>query len=90
MQNAQERKVVKMLTQNNPVISRLDVIGSLAHLREEWQEAVDGESLIDVQASVGLLLGDVVMLLGLSADEQAAVLGEELRRDFIQELRNRD
>jgi hypothetical protein len=30
------------------------------------------------------------MLLGLSADEQSAVLGEELRREFIQELRNRD
>ena len=63
-----------MLTQSNPVISRLDVIGSLARLREEWQEAVDGQSLIDVQGSVGLLLGDVVMLLGLSADEQSAVL----------------
>ena len=68
----------------------MDVVGSLAQLREEWQEAVDGENLIDVQASVGLLLGDVVMLLGLSADEQVAVLGEELRREFIQELRHRD
>jgi hypothetical protein len=66
------------------------VIGSLARLREEWEEAVDGESLIDVQTSFGLLLGDVVMLLGLSADEQVAVLGEELRRDFIRELRHRD
>lgn len=68
----------------------MDVVGSLARLREEWHEAVDGESLIDVQASVGLLLGDVVMLLGLSADEQVAVLGEELRREFIQALRHRD
>ena len=66
------------------------MIGSLARLREEWEEAVDGESLIDVQTSFGLLLGDVVMLLGLSADEQVAVLGEELRRDFIRELRHRD
>jgi len=65
-------------------ISRSDVVDSLAHLRQEWQESVDGESLIDVQASVGLLLGDVVMMLGLSSDEQVAVLGEELRREFIQ------
>ena len=79
-----------MLTQSKFAIPRLDVIGSLAQLREEWQEAVDGQSLIDVEASVGLLLGDVVMLLGLSADEQAAVLGEELRREFLQALRNRD
>jgi hypothetical protein len=79
-----------MFTQARSGIDRLDVVGSLAQLREEWQEAVDGESLIYVQASVGLLLGDVVMLLGLSADEQTAVLGEDLRREFIQELRNRN
>ena len=79
-----------MFTQSRSVIDRLDVVGSLARLCEEWREAVDGESLIQVQISVGLLLGDVVMLLGLSADEQTAVLGEELHREFIQELRNRD
>jgi hypothetical protein len=62
----------------------------LAHLRQEWQETVDGENLIDVQASVGLLLGDVVMMLGLSSDEQVAVLGEELRREFIQVVRYRN
>jgi hypothetical protein len=33
-------------------------------------ETVDGESLIDVEGSVGLLLGDMVMMLGLSSDEQ--------------------
>ncbi|MEM2111483.1 MAG: hypothetical protein QXX08_06360 [Candidatus Bathyarchaeia archaeon] len=79
-----------MFTQNRSAIDRLDVVGSLARLREEWQEAVDGESLIDVQASVWLLLGDVVMLLGLSADEQVAVLGKELRNEFIQMLKQRN
>ena len=60
-----------------PRISRSDVVDSLALLRQEWQASIDGESLIDVQASVGLLLGDVVMMLDLSSDEQVAVLGEE-------------
>jgi hypothetical protein len=46
--------------------------------------------LIDVEASVGLFLGDVVMLLGLSADEQKVVLGEDLRKEFMQALRRRD
>ena len=40
--------------------------------------------MIDIQASVGLFLGDVVMMLGLSSDEQLAVLGEELHREFFQ------
>ena len=30
------------------------------------------------------------MMLGLSGDEQIEVLGEELRREFLQALRNRD
>jgi len=79
-----------MLTFTKQGISRSAVVASLAQLRQEWQTAVDGESLIGVQTSVGLLLGDVVMMLGLSSDEQVAVLGRELRREFIRALRNRD
>jgi len=73
-----------------PGISRSDVVGSLARPRQEWQASIDGESLIDVQASVGLLLGDVVTMLSLSSDEQVAVLGVELRREFIQVVRYRN
>jgi hypothetical protein len=36
------------------------------------------------------MLGDVVMMLALSSDEQKAVLGEELRREFIQVVRYPD
>jgi len=79
-----------MLTRTKPGIPRSDVVDSLALLRQEWQASTDGESLIDVQASVGLLLGDVVMMLGLSSDEQVAVLGVELRREFIQVVRYRN
>ena len=41
-------------------------------------------------ADIGLLLGDVVMIPGLSSDEQVAVLGEQLRREFIQVVRYRN
>jgi hypothetical protein len=90
-QNILERdQEVNMFTHTRHAISRMDIVDSLAHLRQEWQETVDGESLIDVQASVGLMLGDMVMMLGLSSDEQKAVLGEDLRREFIQVVRYRD
>ena len=79
-----------MLTRTKPGISRSDVVDSLALMRQEWQASIDGESLIDIQASVGLLPGDVVMILGLSSDEQVAVLGVELRREFIQVVRYRN
>ena len=81
---------LRTVTHSRPETPRSDIVNSLAHLRQEWQETVDGENLIDVQASVGLLLGDVVMMLGLSSDEQVAVLGEELRREFIQVVRYRN
>jgi len=79
-----------LITRARPGIPRSDIVNSLAQLRQEWQASTDGESLLDIQASVGLLLGDVVMMLGLSSDEQVAVLGEELRREFIQVVRYRN
>jgi len=81
---------VEMLIRTHPSISRSNVIDALARLRQEWEASIDGESLIDVQASVGLLLGDVVMMIGLSRDEQVTVLGEELRRKFIRVVRTRN
>ena len=81
---------LRTVTHTKPGISRSDVVDSLALLHQEWQESIDGESLTDVQASVGLLLGDVVTMLGLSSDEQIAVLSEDLRREFIQVIRCRD
>jgi hypothetical protein len=49
-----------------------------------------GDSLIDIQGSEGLLLGEIVMMLGLSSEEQEAVLDEDLRREFIQVVRYRN
>lgn len=79
-----------MATQTNSVISRSDTIASLARFRQEWQSSLNGQSLIDAQASVGLMLIDVVMMLGLSSEEQVAVLGETLRTEFVQMVKNRN
>lgn len=58
-------------------ILRPEAIDALAHLREEWMEAVDC-SLVDVDTSVGLFLADVTRALGLNQEEQMQVLGSSL------------
>lgn len=70
-------------------IDRPKVISALANIRQEWEESLDGESLIEARGSVGLILGDVVMALSLTSEEQRAVLGESLRKDFVRVLRTR-
>jgi len=61
------------------------VVATLAALRQEWQQAADGASLLEMEANVGLMLADLVNSLGLSTHEQSMVLGQELF-DEIQEL----
>jgi hypothetical protein len=54
------------------------VIATLSALRQEWQQAAQGTSLLEMEANVGLMLADLVNSLGLSIDEQALVLGSDL------------
>jgi hypothetical protein len=54
------------------------LISVLSTLRQEWQQAAEGASLLDMEANVGLMLADLVNSLGLSGQEQAAVLGSDL------------
>ena len=64
-----------------PVIAipeRVVVLENLSVLRLEWEAAADGGSLINVSASVGLLLFDLTTKLGLSPEEQSIVLGGRL------------
>jgi hypothetical protein len=62
-------------------ISREIVIRALARIRQEWQETTPG-SLVDVEASLGLLLADLASYLCLTPQEQAEALG----RDLYQEI----
>jgi hypothetical protein len=57
---------------------RAAVVNALTQFRQEWADTAGEESLIDVEASVGLFLSDIVNLLSLSPTEREAVLGAEL------------
>lgn len=60
---------------------RAELVQSLASFRQEWEEASKGQSLLDVRASVGLLLADVLERLALNRRERSAVLGIRLSRE---------
>jgi hypothetical protein len=62
---------------------RPTILENLSGLREEWEQAVDGASLIHVSASVGLLLFNITARLGLTQVEQAQVLGDQLFKDAL-------
>jgi|WetSurMetagenome_2_1015567.scaffolds.fasta_scaffold10698_2 hypothetical protein len=58
-------------------------VAALATIRKEWEQAAEGESLVQIQASVGLLLLDVTARLGLNQEEQKSVLGTRLCREAV-------
>jgi hypothetical protein len=58
-------------------------VAALANIRKEWELAAEGESLVKLQASVGLLLLDVAAKLGLTQEEQKSVLGARLYTEAI-------
>ena len=76
-----------MLTSNLSVtIPRSNVITALTALRQDWEQSADGHSLLDLNANVGLLLWDVVMLVGLTPPEQIQVFGANLAYELESRL----
>jgi len=72
---------VQFAVRKTPTLGLLDrtlALENLAAFRQEWEAVADRESLIDVSASVGLMLFDFTSRLGLTLDEQALVLGDQL------------
>lgn len=59
-------------------VPRSALIRALARVRAEWEEAAGEDSLIEMQASVGLLLADIARALGLTPLEQIEALGSEM------------
>ncbi len=57
---------------------RTRLIMALAALRQEWQNAVNGGSLLKVDSPVGLLLADIAERLELSDQERHIFLGGKL------------
>ena len=54
------------------------VISVLSRLRQEWQEATEGTSLLEAHGNIGLILADLINGFGLSTDDQRQILGIEL------------
>ena len=65
---------------------KVTVLKNLSLLRQEWERAADGDSLINVPGSAGLLLFDVTARLGLTREEQTQVLGDRLLREVLVRL----
>jgi hypothetical protein len=57
---------------------RTRLLLALAEFRKQWQEAVNGGSLLKVESPVGLVLADIVDRLELTSQERYAVLGGRL------------
>jgi len=68
-----------------PLTDRPKLISALSTLRQEWQEAAHGQSLLEVQGNVALMLADLVNSFGLATHEQSQVLGPELFSE-VQEM----
>lgn len=72
---------VQYAVRATPTLALLDrplALESLSAFRQEWQSLAENGSLIDVSASVGLMLFDFTSRLGLTPAEQVQVLGDQL------------
>ena len=69
-----------------PSTQRFQIVGALAHIRQEWQDATGSSSLIEVEGNIGMLIADLINGIGLGTEEQIQVLGTELfheMKDFL-------
>lgn len=57
---------------------RTRMIIALAQLREEWQQATKGGSLLKIETPVGLLLADIADRMELTSQERYVMLGGKL------------
>lgn len=67
---------------------RVQLIDSLARIRQEWQGVAGENSLLEVEGNMGMLLADLINGVGLQIDEQARVLGPDLFREMQDFLRS--
>ena len=57
---------------------RAQIVQALAAFRREWQKMVEGKSLIEVEAPIGLMLADIADRLDLNSQERHVMLGGKL------------
>ena len=68
---------------------RMRMILALAQLRQEWQQATKGGSLLKVETPVGLLLADIADRLELTSQERYVFLGGKLINEVDAHLEER-
>ena len=61
---------------NTSPITRPFNFQAIMGIRHEWEMAARGDSLIEVNGSIGYLLADVALALGLSESELKLALGD--------------
>jgi hypothetical protein len=71
-----------------PVVERMQLVNTLTRIRQEWQDATSGESLLEVEGNMGMLLADIINNIGLPIEEQVQVLGTELFQEMQELLRS--
>jgi len=71
-----------------PPSVRNQIVESLTGLREEWEEAAGGKSLLSIHVSTGLILFDIVARLGLAPEDVRAILGTKLCKDLADLVEN--
>ena len=72
----------------NPTSPRFQFITALSRIRQEWQDAAEGKSLIEVEGNMGMLLADLINGIGLGTSEQVQVLGKDLFQEMQDFLRS--
>ena len=80
---------VHFAVRETPTLALLDrtmALETISAFREEWEAVAERGSLIDVSASVGLMLFDLTTRLGLTSQEQAQVLGNQLFLDALRKV----
>lgn len=68
---------------------RTRLVLALAELRKEWQLAVTGATLMEIEVPIGLLFNDIANRLQLSSQERHVLLGGELINEVDRLLETR-
>lgn len=78
--------MLNLLTDQPVIAARPQIVSTLTRLRQEWQEATGGASLLEVDGNMGLILADLINGFGLDVNNQYQILGNDLfaeLKDFL-------
>lgn len=64
-----------------PLSNGDSLLESLVVLRKEWEKAAGEDNLLDISASVGLMLVDIATRLNMTPSERTLFLGEQLNQE---------